>query len=113
MATTSPVPPLLGGPRRTQVLVLTALLGETYPTELARLLQAPVYSVQRIVDGLDKAGVFATRLSGRTRRVSLDPRFFAFKELRQLLLRLAEASPELQELAVRRRSRPRRAGKPM
>jgi hypothetical protein len=113
MATASSAPSFLGGPRRTQVLVLTALLGETYPTELARLLQAPVYSIQRIVDGLDKAGVFATRLSGKTRRVSLDPRFFAFKELRQLLLRLAEASPDLQELAARRRSRPRRAGKPM
>lgn len=113
MAKSSVPTSFLGGPRRAQVLILTALLGETYPTELARLLEAPLYSVQRIVDGLDKEGVFATRLSGKTRRVSLDPRFFAFKELRQLLLRLAEARPELQELAASRRSRPRRAGKPL
>lgn len=92
---------------------MTALLGETYPTELARLLEAPLYSVQTIVDALDREGVMATRLVGHSRRVSLDPRYFAFRELRELLLRLAEAAPELREAAARRRSRPRRAGKPL
>ncbi|MDP3938857.1 MAG: hypothetical protein Q8R92_12090 [Deltaproteobacteria bacterium] len=104
---------LLGSERRTQVLVMTALLGETYPTELARLLEAPLYSVQTIVDALDKEGVFATRRVGSSRRVSLDPRYYAYKELRELLLRLAEAEPELRAAAARRRSRPRRAGKPL
>ncbi len=104
---------LFGSCRRTEVLVLVALLGETYPTELARLLEAPLYSIQSIVDALDRECVVATWMSGNSRRVSLDPRYFAHKELRALLLRLADAEPELRAAAARRRTRPRRAGKPI
>jgi hypothetical protein len=104
---------LMGSERRTEVLVMTALLGETYPTELARLLGAPLYSVQTIVDALDREGILATRLVGNSRHVALDPRYFAYKELRELLLRLAEAEPTLREAAAKRRSRPRRSGKPL
>ncbi len=104
---------LFGSRRRTEVLVTIALLGETFPAELARLLEAPLYSVQTIVASLDRDGVLASRVSGRARVVSLDPRYFAYKELKALLLRLAEAEPELRAVAARRRSRPRRAGKPL
>ncbi|MEE9270145.1 MAG: hypothetical protein V3V49_07780 [Candidatus Krumholzibacteria bacterium] len=104
---------LFGSRRRTEVLILIALLGESYPTELARLLDARLYSIQTIVRALDREGILATRLSGSSRRVSLDPRYFAHKDLRNLLLRLAEAEPALGTAAARRRSRPRRAGKPM
>ncbi len=65
------------------------------------------------VRALDREGILATRLSGSSRRVSLDPRYFAYKDLRSLLLRLAEAEPALGTAAARRRSRPRRAGKPI
>jgi hypothetical protein len=104
---------LFGTRRRTEVLILVALLGDTYPTELARLLGAPLYSIQAIVDALDRDGILATRLMGNIRRVDLDPRYFAFKELRQLLLRIAEAEPGLRAVAAQRRSRPRRTGKPL
>jgi hypothetical protein len=104
---------LFGSSRRTEVLVTIALLGETYPSELARLLKAPLYSVQNIVAALDRDGIVATRISGGSRRVTLDPRYFAFQELKALLLRLAEAEPGLRDVAAGRRSRPRRAGKPL
>jgi hypothetical protein len=45
---------------------------------------------------------------GRMRLASLDPDYFAFEELEMLLLRLAEAEPEMREIANRKRSRPRR-----
>lgn len=101
----------LGSRRRTEVLILLALLEETYPSELARLLNAPLYSVQKIVDGLDREGIVATRLIGKERRVTLNPRFFANEELRTLLLRLAQAEPDLQIAASGLRRRPRRKGK--
>ena len=104
---------LFGSRRRTEVLVLVALLGETYPTELAQLLEAPLYSIQTIVKALDQEGILATRVSGNSRRVSLDPRYFAYTDLKNLLLRLADAEPDLRAAAARRRSRPRRAGKPI
>lgn len=102
---------LFGSRRRTEVLLLVALLGETYPTEIARLLGAAQYSVQTIVDALDREGILATRVSGGVRRVSLDPRFFAHRELEALLTRLAEGEPDLRAAAATRRSRPRRKGK--
>lgn len=109
----SQLPGLFGSRRRTEIMVAIALLGETYPSELARLLGAPLYSVQNIIAALDRDGIIATRVSGGSRRVSLDPRFFAYPELKGLLLKLAEAEPDLRSAVAGRRSRPRRAGKPL
>lgn len=102
---------LFGSPRRTQVLVLLALLGESFPGEICRLLDAKKAAVLYILDRLETEGVVASRPLGRTRRMELDPRFFAAKELRALLLKLAQADDRLQAAAARRRSRPRRKGK--
>ena len=104
---------LFGSRRRTEVLVAIALLGETYPSELARVLQAPLYSVQNIVAALDREGVLAVRSAGRSRLVSLDPRYFAFSELKSLLLKLSTAEPGLRVATAARRSRPRRSGDPL
>lgn len=106
-------PKLFGSPRRTQILAMLALLGESYPAELVRLLGATKASILQILDGLESEGVVASRLLGRTRRVTLDPRYFAAKELRALLEKLASGSRELQDLAAQRRARPRRKGKPL
>lgn len=104
---------IFGSRRRTEVLILVALLEESYPTELARLLKAPLYSVQKVVDALDREGILATRLIGRERRVSINPSYFAGKELLAFLLRLGEAEPELNDAAATVRRRPRRKGKPL
>ena len=93
------------------MLVITALLVETYPTEIARLLTAPLYSVQTIVEDLGREGILALRIRGRQKVVSLDPRYFASRELRELLLRLAEAEPQLRAAAASRRVRPVRKGR--
>lgn len=97
---------LFGSRRRTEVLILLALLESTYPSEVTRLLSAPLYSVQTILNDLEGQGVVASRRQGRMRVLSLDPRYFAYQQLRALLLRLAEAEPDLQAAAARRRSRP-------
>jgi len=102
---------LLGSPRRTQVLVLLALLGESFPSELCRLLDAKKAAILYIVNGLEAEGIVASRPLGRTRRIELDPRYFAAKELRALLLKLAESDDRFQTAAARRRARPRRKGK--
>ena len=104
---------LFGSPRRTQILVLLALLEESYPSELARLLGAAKAPVIYIVDDLEREGVVASRRLGRTRRLSLEPRYFAARELQALLLKLSEGEPELQRIAASKRSRPRRKGKPL
>ena len=102
---------LFGSSRRSQVLLLLALLEESYPSELARLLDAKLPAVLYILEGLETEGAVASRRFGRTRRISLDPRYYAAKELKAVLLKLADGEPVLQEAAARRRSRPRRRGK--
>ncbi len=107
---------LFGSPGRTEALILIALLGETYPRELTRLLHEGRVDAQRagvtyIVDDFEREGVLASRRLGRTRRISLDPRYFAAKELRALLDKMSKGRPDLQAIAAGRRSRPRRKGK--
>lgn len=97
---------LFGSRRRTEILILLGLLEESYPSELASLLQAPLYSVQRILADLEDQGVVASRLRGRTRLVSINPRFYAVQELRALLARLALGEPDLDALAAGHRVRP-------
>jgi sugar-specific transcriptional regulator TrmB len=109
----TPAPALFGSRRKTEVLVLLALLEETYPRELARLLGAPLLSVQGIVNALEREGFISTRLIGGQRRVTLNPRFFAARQLKELLMRLAEADDRLSTIAASMRRRPRRKGKPL
>jgi hypothetical protein len=102
---------LFGSRLRTQVLVLIALLNESYPTQVARLLHSRLLPVQRVINTLETQGVLSSRLTGTVRLVTLNPRFFAIAELRNLLLKIGEADRQLTDLATSIRRRPRRAGK--
>ena len=98
---------------KTAVLVLVFLLAESYPRELARLTSASLSSVQLATEALEREGALATRLIGNTRRVCLNPRYFAAQELRMMLTRLVQGFPMFEEVAASVRRRPRRAGKPL
>ena len=102
---------LFGSPLKSDTLVLLQLLGESYPAELAKLLGANVTSVRRILEDLELGGVVVSRPIARVRRVQLNPRWFAAKELAALLERLAEGDPRLSELSLQRRAHPRRPSK--
>ena len=106
-------PKVFGSPARTDVLVLLGLLEESYPRELARLTGINLSSVQNIVDSLDVEGIVVTRLVGKERKVTLNPRYYAVEELRRYLSRLATGRPDLQRIASTFRRRPRRARKPL
>jgi DNA-binding transcriptional ArsR family regulator len=103
---------LFGPSTRTAVLVAIRLLEETYPSELAQLLGVRPYTVQSILASLERESIVASRLMGRTRIVSLNPRYFAHAELSALLWKLGQHDLNLQAKLAARRRRPRRAGKP-
>ena len=105
-----PAPAILGSKMRTALLMLVAVLEETYPAELARYLGSSISSVQRTLDKIEDERLVATR-QGAVRSVTLNPLFPAVKELRALLLRLAEGYPDYQRIKESRRLRPRRRGK--
>jgi DNA-binding transcriptional ArsR family regulator len=103
-------PVLFGSKMRTSLLMLIAVLGETYPAELARYLRTSISSVQRTVDKVEEDGLVATRQLA-VRRISLNPIHPGAKELRALLLRLADGYPEYRSIQESRRLRPRKRGK--
>ena len=98
---------------RTAVLITLALLGESYPRELARILQVSLSAVQKAIVTLERDGIIAGRSMGRTRIYRLDPRYFAPEDLRQYLLRLAGSDMELKGRIAQLRRRPRRTSKPL
>ncbi len=88
------------------------MLETTYPSELAQLLGLRTFTVQTILASLEREAIIASRLMGRTRVVTLNPRYFAHAELSALLWKLGQRDVELQTRLAARRRRPRRAGKP-
>lgn len=97
---------IFGSRRRTEVLIILYLLQESYPSELARLLDARLFSIQSILDDLEDQGVVASLRRGRMRMVRLNPRYFAAKELSALLDRFAQAESEIVARSLKRRARP-------
>jgi DNA-binding transcriptional ArsR family regulator len=102
-----------GSRARTRVLLALRLLGESYPRELARLLDTPLFSIQRALQGLEQDGLVAGRAVGRTRVFQINPRYFARAALEDFLLRLSEPEAELRGRVASLRRRPRRTGKPL
>ena len=111
MVTTQSSP--FGGAARTRVLLALRLLSESYPRELARVLERPLSGVQKALIGLERDGLVAARSAGRTRLFRLDPRYFAHADLAAYLLRLTGPEVMLRGRVAALRRRPRRTGKPL
>jgi DNA-binding transcriptional ArsR family regulator len=101
-----------GSQTRTRVLVALRLLDESYPRELARLLDTPLNGVQMAVRSLARDGLIAARSVGRSQLVRLSPSYFARRELQAFLSALAAADSGLQRRVALQRRRPRQPGKP-
>lgn len=78
-----------GSLARTRSLLALSLMTETYPRELARVLDAPLFSIQNALASLERDGLLASRVLGRTRLYALNARYLASRELREYLERLA------------------------
>jgi hypothetical protein len=100
-----------GGQTKTMTLIALSLMGEGYPRQLSRLLSKDIHGVQEALAGLEKDGLAVARTAGRTRLYQLNPRYFAFTELRAYLSRLAEPETELKHRIDGLRRSLGRAGK--
>jgi hypothetical protein len=95
-----------GSRARTRTLLAVALMTESYPRELARIIEMPLFSVQKALASLERDQVLASRLLGRTRLYALNPRYLASRELREYLERLAGREFELRRRIGAVRGRP-------
>jgi len=88
---------LFGSPRRTQILVALSVMDDAYPSLLADLLGAKLFSVQQILESLIGEGVVTTRKEGKLRIVSLNRDFPGYNSLAMLLRTLIGDMPDLRK----------------
>jgi hypothetical protein len=106
--------PILGSLNTERVLIFIQAREEGYARDIARLYETNLYGIQKQLDKLEAGGVLASRLVGRTRVYTFNPRYPFLKELQALLAKaLTFYSPDEQENLLLNRRRPRRKGKPL
>ena len=105
---------LLGNVMVEKALFYFLVYGEGYPRSIAANFGVSVTRVQQQLKRLESGGIVVSRLMGKVRIYSLNPRYPFLSELKSLLSRAFEFLPEKEKKDYyMRRTRPRRAGKPI
>ncbi len=105
---------LLGSLNKERVLFYIAARDEGYAREIARFFATDLAPVQKQLEALERGGILASRMVGRTRLYAFDPRYPLLVELKALLVKaMTFYPPEEQERLLMARQRPRRTGKPL
>jgi len=104
---------LFGSINKERVLVYLFSNQEGYARAIATFFDTNLRSIQLQLDNLEAGGVLVSRMEGRTRLYSLNPRWPFRDALQQLIERmLAFYPPEERVRILGARRRPRRRGKP-
>ncbi len=105
---------LLGNETAEKVLLFIENYKSGYPTKIASVFGLSVGQVQQQLERLERDGVLVSRLMGRTRVYSSNPRYLFRDELSVLLRKALKSLPEdILEAYFTVRMRPRRKGKPL
>jgi sugar-specific transcriptional regulator TrmB len=87
---------------------------EGYAREIAKYFDVPLPSIQNQLKNFENGGLALSKMSGRTKVYSLNPRYAFLEELTALLNKARQYyRPELKEKFEMQRQRPRRVGKPL
>ncbi len=105
---------LFGNVTIEKILFFLYVYAEGYPLGMARVFGVPVNRIQQQLKRLENGGVVVSRLVGKVRLYTFNPRFPVLKELNEFTANAYEFVPEKEkERYFRMRKRPRRAGKPL
>lgn len=105
---------LLGSVNKERVLLFIHVREEGYPRDIARFFSTDLAPIQRQLDVLERGGILVSRLAGRTRLYTFNPRYPLLNEIRALLGKTLSFYPQdEQDRLLLARQRPRRAGKPL
>lgn len=104
---------LFGNPVVEKIFFTLSVYGEGYPLGMAKTFGEPVNKFQQQLKRLEDSGIIVSRLAGRVRLYTFNPRYPFLKELRAFISKAYEYVPEKEKaLYYRKRTRPRRKGKP-
>lgn len=97
-----------------KVLFTILVYGEAYASDLSKTFTVPVNGFQQQLRRLENGGIIVSRLVGKTRIYTFNPGYAFRGELGALLKKAFEFVPEKEKEAYyRKRTRPRKAGKPL
>lgn len=97
-----------------KILFTLYVYRESYPLGMAKTFGEPVNRIQQQLKRLEDAGIVVSRLVGRVRIYTFNPRYAFLGELEALVAKAYEFLPEKEKDAYyRKRTRPRRTGKPL
>jgi len=106
--------PIVGSASSERVMMFLLARGEGYAREIARFFATDLDPIQKQLAKLEAGGVLVSRVAGRTRLFSLNPRYPMIDELRALLEKALQFYPDdVRERLLMNRRRPRRRGKPL
>ncbi len=105
---------LFGSVNCERVLIYLYSRKEGYAREISLFFDTSLSPIQKQLEKLEAGGIVCSKLVGRTRLYTFNPRYTFLKEVTGLLEKALSFYPEdmRSELLVNRR-RPRRAGKPL
>ena len=105
---------LFGSANKEKVLLYIYARAEGYPREVAKYYGIDLRTIQNQFEKLEIGSVLYSRMVGRTRLYTFNPRFVFLEELKQMLDKaLSFYSDEERERLLITRRRPRRKGKPL
>ena len=105
---------LLGNETAEKVLLFMKSYGDGYPSAISKTFAIPVSQAQRQMERFEREGILVSSLIGKTRQYQWNPRYLFQKELDTLLAKaLANLPEDYINKYFRKRSRPRRKGKPL
>jgi DNA-binding transcriptional ArsR family regulator len=104
----------LFGESAARILLFIHAYDDGYASEIAANFGISLSAIQKQLRQLEEAGVLSSRLRGRLRLYQFNPRYPFLPELRRLFERAMEYMPAADRTKYyERRTRPRRAGKPL
>ena len=104
---------LLGSKTRSNILMFLATYGEGYAREIAQIFGVSLSSIQGQLLRFEKAGLLVSRMIGRTRLYSWNPRYPFLGEVQALISKVLTYLPDSEKKRYfSKRRRPRRSGKP-
>lgn len=105
---------LLGNKTIESTLLYLTNYGEGYASAIAQTYGISLSMVQKQLSRLEMGQIVVSHLVGKTRVYQLNPRWFFYKDLYQLLMKALEVVPEDDlKKYYRQRKRPRRKDKPL
>jgi len=106
--------PILNSVSRERVLIFLQARGSGYAREIARFYATALGPIQKQLEKLELGGVLVSKMVGRTRLFSFNPRYAFLDELHALLEKaISFYPPEEREKLLMNRRRPRRRAKPL